>query len=101
MDREPQELLPAMPPKVACALVDTSTGNQSPCGLSCSLRRSSTRPGSTVAVRAATSTSRTLQKYLELSMTKAAPVVCPHWLGFPPARGGGGGRRGGGGRSRG
>jgi len=51
-----------MPPKVACALVDTSTGNQSPCGLISWLSRSSTRPGSTVAVRAATSTPRMLPK---------------------------------------
>src|SRR5580692_11584248 len=80
MDLEPQELFPAMPPNVACAPVDTSTGNQSPWGLSRSFRWSSTTPGSTVAVRAATFSSSTLQKYLELSMTRAAPVVWPHWL---------------------
>jgi hypothetical protein len=39
-----------MPPSVACALVDTSTGYHRPCGLSCAFRWSSTRPGSTVAV---------------------------------------------------
>ena len=32
IEREPQELLPAMPPIVACAEVLTSTGNQRPCG---------------------------------------------------------------------
>ena len=33
-----QELLPAMPPSVACALVDTSTGYQRPCGLKAAFR---------------------------------------------------------------
>lgn len=84
MEREPQELLPAMPPSVACALVDTSTGNQSPCGLSRALRWSSTMPGSTVARRASTSRSSTRRKCLLLSMTSAAPVVWPHWLVPPP-----------------
>ena len=37
IEREPQELLPAMPPIVACADVLTSTGNQTPCGLRCAL----------------------------------------------------------------
>ncbi len=32
IEREPQELLPAMPPIVACADVLTSTGNHKPCG---------------------------------------------------------------------
>ncbi len=41
-------------------------------------------PGSTVAVRATTSTSSTLRKCLLLSMTSAAPVVWPHWLVPPP-----------------
>ncbi|MDT4837535.1 hypothetical protein FQZ97_712710 [compost metagenome] len=84
MEREPQELLPAMPPSVACALVDTSTGYQSPCGLSCAFRWSSTRPGSTVAVPSSTFTSSTLRKCLLLSITSAAPVVWPHWLVPPP-----------------
>ena len=35
IEREPQELLPAMPPSVACALVETSTGNHRPCGRRC------------------------------------------------------------------
>ena len=34
IEREPQELLPAMPPRVACADVLTSTGNHTPCGFS-------------------------------------------------------------------
>ncbi len=32
IEREPHELLPAMPPIVACADVLTSTGNHRPCG---------------------------------------------------------------------
>ena len=32
IEREPQELLPDMPPMVACADVLTSTGSQTPCG---------------------------------------------------------------------
>jgi hypothetical protein len=48
MEREPQELLPAMPPRVACADVLTSTGNHTPCGRSQALSASSTMPGSTV-----------------------------------------------------
>lgn len=84
MEREPQELLPAMPPRVAWALVDTSTGYQRPCGLSCALRWSSTSPGSTVAVPASRSRSSTRRKCLLLSITSAAPVVWPHWLVPPP-----------------
>ena len=86
IEREPHELLPAMPPSVACALVDTSTGYHRPCGFSWAFRWSSTRPGSTVAVRASTSTSSTRRRYFESSITSAAPVVCPHWL-VPPPRG--------------
>ena len=47
MLRLPQELCPAMPPSVACARVETSTGYHRPCGLSWALRWSSTLPGST------------------------------------------------------
>jgi len=75
-----------MPPSVACALVDTSTGNHRPCGLSCAFRWSSTSPGSTSAVRAVASTFSTRRKCLLLSMTSAAPVVWPHWL-VPAPRG--------------
>ncbi|MCY1227277.1 hypothetical protein D9M68_521940 [compost metagenome] len=69
-----------MPPMVHCAPVDTSTGNQSPCGLSQALRWSSTMPGSTVTVRAAASKATTLLSHLLLSITSASPTVCPHWL---------------------
>mgnify|MGYP003694479725 CR=1 FL=1 len=34
-----------MPPSVACALVETSTGNHRPCGRSCAFSASSTTPG--------------------------------------------------------
>jgi hypothetical protein len=44
-----------MPPIVACAEVLTSTGNQTPCGLSHALSESSTTPGSTSTVIASRS----------------------------------------------
>ncbi|MNT64656.1 hypothetical protein D3C72_2025730 [compost metagenome] len=75
-----------MPPIVHCAAVETSTGNQSPCGLSQALRWSSTMPGCTVTVRATGSKSITWFRNLLLSMTSASPTVCPHWL-VPPPRG--------------
>ena len=50
IEREPQELFPAMPPIVACAEVLTSTGNHKPCGCRNAFNRSSTTPGSTVTV---------------------------------------------------
>ena len=53
-----------MPPIVACALVETSTGNQRPSGFSCALRWSRTRPGSTVAVRRSASTATTRRRCL-------------------------------------
>ena len=75
-----------MPPSVACALVDTSTGYHSPSGFSRAFRWSRTRPGSTTAVRPAASMSMTWRKCFVLSMTSAAPVVWPHWL-VPAPRG--------------
>ena len=75
-----------MPPIVAWALVETSTGNQRPSGFSCALRWSRTRPGSTVATRRSASTATTLRKCFVVSMTSAAPVVWPHWL-VPAPRG--------------
>ena len=75
-----------MPPSVACALVETSTGNHRPCGLSCALRWSSTMPGSTSAVIAFSSSASTLRRCLLASMTSAAPTVCPH-CEVPPPRG--------------
>ena len=86
MLRLPQLLLPAMPPSVACALVDTSTGYHRPWGFSAAFRWSSTRPGSTVAWRSSTFTASTLRRCLLQSITSAAPVVWPHWL-VPPPRG--------------
>ncbi len=78
MEREPHELLPAMPPIVHCADVLTSTGNQTPLGLSQALSWSSTTPGSTVTVMASASKPSTPPRCLLSSMTRAAPTVCPH-----------------------
>ena len=58
-EREPHELLPAMPPIVACAEVETSTGYQRPSALSRAFSVSSTTPGATTARCAAPSTSCT------------------------------------------
>ncbi len=91
MLREPQELLPAMPPSVACALVDTSTGYHRPCGLSQAFRWSSTMPGSTSTVCAAGSNASTWRKCLLVSTTSAAPVVWPH-CELPAPRGSSGTR---------
>ena len=67
-----------MPPIVACALVETSTGNHSPSGLRRALRASRTMPGSTSAVIAFSSIASTLRRCLLASTTSAAPVVWPH-----------------------
>ena len=64
IEREPQELLPAMPPSVACADVLTSTGNHTPCGRSHALSASSVMPGSTVTACASASYSRTRLRFL-------------------------------------
>ena len=69
-----------MPPMVHWAAVLTSTGNQTPCGLSQAFRWSSTIPGWTVTVIAARSKSVTWLRYLLLSRTSASPTVWPHWL---------------------
>ena len=73
----PQELLPAMPPSVPCAEVETSTGYQRPCGFSYALSVSSTTPGCTDlgALRVEPTTSR---RCLLSSITSAAPTVWPH-----------------------
>jgi hypothetical protein len=65
IEREPHELLPAMPPNVACADVLTSTGNQTPCGFSHAFNASSTMPGSTVTVIASRSKESTRFKCFE------------------------------------
>ncbi len=78
IEREPQELLPAMPPSVHCADVLTSTGNHSPWGFSQALSASRTMPGSTVTVRASSSNATTPASRLLWSTTSARPTVWPH-----------------------
>src|SRR5438034_11262361 len=68
IEREPQELLPAMPPIVAWALVETSTGNHSCCGRRTAFNASRTTPGWTTAVAASAFTSRILFRYFVWSM---------------------------------
>ncbi len=77
-ERDPHELLPAMPPSVACAEVETSTGYHRPRGRSCAFSASRTSPGSTTARDAAASTSSVRFRYLLSSITRAAPTACPH-----------------------
>ena len=76
-----------MPPSVACALVDTSTGipeaRASSAARSGGPARCRARPS---AVRCSASTSSTLRTCLEKSITRPAPTVWPHWL-VPPPRG--------------
>ncbi len=75
-----------MPPMVAREAVETSTGNHSPCFLSCRLRSSSTMPGSTTQVRPATSSESRRLRCFERSMTMPSLMVCPH-CEVPPPRG--------------
>ena len=83
-DRPPHELLPTMPPMVARDAVETSTGNQRPCGFSWRLRSSSTMPGSTRQVRLDTSRSSRRLRCREPSITMPVLTVWPHWEVPPP-----------------
>ena len=78
MEREPHELLPAMPPMVARLAGETSTGKKSPFGLSQAFSPSSTMPGSTVTRRASSSKRTTRSRCRLVSTTTASPTVCPH-----------------------
>ena len=75
-----------MPPIVARLLVETSTGNISPCGRSRAFRRSSTMPGPTVMRRSTGANETTSSRCLLVSMTMASPTVWPH-CEVPPPRG--------------
>jgi hypothetical protein len=57
MDRVPAELFPAIPPMVALAEVETSTGKYQPLVFNRRFSSSSTIPGSTTAVPASVSRS--------------------------------------------
>jgi len=69
---------PAMPPRVHCAEVETSTGYQRPCGRSQALSWSSTTPGWTVTSARSLLKPTTSRRYLETSTTSAWPTVWPH-----------------------
>ena len=75
IDLPPQLLLPAIPPIVALLEVDTSTGNHNPYGFKKRLSSSKTIPGSTIHVIFSLLKSKTLFRYLELSMTIALLTV--------------------------
>jgi hypothetical protein len=78
MEREPQLLLPVMPPMVARLAGDTSTGKNRPCGRSQAFRWSSTMPGRTRTRRFSLSSETTSRRCLLVSMTSASPTVWPH-----------------------
>jgi hypothetical protein len=86
MEREPQELLPAMPPIVPRLPVEMSTGNHRPLARSCAFSASSVMPGSTQQVRCSALTERTRRRCFEVSMTRQRPTVWPH-CEVPPPRG--------------
>ncbi len=86
MERVPAELLPVIPPRVALAEVETSTGKVQPVALSCRFSSSRTIPGCTTAVPAAASTSRRRFMCRLVSITKASPSVWP-FCELPPPRG--------------
>ncbi len=78
------ELLPTTPPTVARLPDEGSGPNISPFGFSSLLSESRLMPDSTVAVRASRSTASTRLRYLEKSITNAAPTVCPASEDPPP-----------------
>jgi hypothetical protein len=57
-DLAPHELLLTMPPIVARLAVEISGAKRTPCCLSCAFSSSSTMPGSTIAQRSGTFSSR-------------------------------------------
>ena len=85
IERVPAELLPVIPPSVAWAEVETSTGKCQPVGLSWRFSSSSTMPGCTVAVPAAASISRTRFMWRLVSITTASPSGWP-FCELPPPR---------------
>ena len=84
-DREPQELLPIIPPRVHRLADDGSGPNVSPCGAVAFFRSVSTTPGCTVAVRASTSMSVISVRYRDVSIT-TPPMALPA-SEVPPPRG--------------
>ena len=84
IERVPAELLPVIPPMVALAEVETSTGKDQPVCLSCRLSSSRTMPGSTVAVPATVSTSSRRVMCLLVSRMTASPSDWPFCEQPPP-----------------
>merc|ERR1711991_499150 len=84
IDQAPAELLPTIPPIVARLEVDTSTGKNSPCGFKNRFNSSRTIPGSTMHLFELGSKSKTLFRYLLLSITIELFTVCPFCEVPPP-----------------
>ena len=83
MDREPDELLPTMPPIVAWSTVDVSGPNSRPWRPAASLSAACTTPGSTRALRPSGSISR-IRSSLKQSTTMPGPTACPATLEAAP-----------------
>ena len=83
MDREPDELLPAMPAMVAWSTVEVSGPNSSPNGAAAALRAACTTPGSTRARRPSASTSR-MRSSLKQSTAIPEPMAWPATLEAAP-----------------
>ena len=83
MDREPDELLPTMPPMVAWSTVEVSGPNSRPCGAAAALSAACTTPGWTRAVRASPSIAR-MRSSLKQSTTMPGPIAWPARLEAAP-----------------
>ena len=79
-ERDPQALLPIIPPTVQRLCVDGSGPTRSPWTAAARLRSSRTVPGSTVAVRASGSSARTPARCRERSTTSPDPIALPAML---------------------
>ena len=75
--REPQALLPIIPPMLARECVDGSGPNRSPCPAAAAVMSSSIAPGWTPAVCASGSTPSTRFRCREKSSTRPAPTALP------------------------
>ena len=83
IDREPDELLPTMPPIVAWSTVEVSGPNSRPCGAAAALSAAWTTPGWTRARRPSPSISR-MRSSLKQSTTMPGPIACPATLEAAP-----------------
>ena len=79
-ERDPQALLPSIPPTVHRLCVDGSGPTRRPWAAAARLTSSRTVPGSTVAVRASGSSARIPARCRERSTTSPGPIALPAML---------------------